>query len=226
MKKSYVFLCFAVSFLLVISLAPKAKSAMDSFTTPGAQVQRELGFNPEDIPTSTADLKSRYLTQEWGKIVAGLPIIGPVFSFFANNPIIFKILINEQTEISFTFFLVLFMWITVFIATWRITRYIPMIKGAFVPLFALAFTLLLAHIYLFHFIASSISLFAFSYDAWWARTIIIAVACVLILVFGMLSQKIAAYLKDVKKERRLQNLESKAKIGEALSKGIAEGQKE
>jgi len=224
MKRAGLF----VAVLLIFSLIPLIYAEGEA---PGAPGITEMPFANETQKVqqqyeqyTTAENKSAYLTQEWGKLIGRAKIIGPIHNFLSSNQIIFKIFFNYPYELSLTFFFVLFIWLTFLFKSAKLIKSFGFIKEVFSLPVALLFAIIFAQISVFNFIAKGISNILFSTNAWWARIIIFILACTIIITLSILSDYLSRYFKRQEEKKKIAELEQTAREFKAEQKGIKEGQ--
>lgn len=193
--------------------------------TPEEAVQQTIGVNPENIPQSPEQIKEAYLKQEWGKIVASWPVIGPIHNFLSENPLVFKIIFNEPYAISPTLFLVIIFWLIVGIYSSKMLASSGIINKAFAIPAGFAFTIVMAHISIYNFIASSLVLFTLSKDGWLARSLIIIIISAVIIAVAFLFRYIDMEIKAARVAKAKAELEHKVKKSEKFMQGVEKGQK-
>ena len=221
MKKAGLFVIALLLFSIVFASFAYADEQIPSGSE---QIEEQFGVNPENIPTSQEELKEKYLVKEWSSIISGLPVLGPVHNFLVDNPLLFKILFNYPYEFSATFFLIIFLWLVISFKSAKILKSSGILKGVYPLLTAFAFTIVLAHINLFNFIASGVTTFMFARDAWWARALIFTIACALIIGFSILADYISKALKQQAALKEKGEMKQGIAESQALTEGLRKGQ--
>src|SRR3989344_7818065 len=96
---------------LVILLLPHAQAAVD----PEKSIN-DIKDKIDGLPRDSEQIKDRYLTQEWSKFIENNKVLGPVHKSFIAYSLPFIIIFGEPYTVSFTFIVVVFLWIfTVYI---------------------------------------------------------------------------------------------------------------
>ncbi len=184
----------------------------------------EFGISPDKIPSSPEEIKSIYLTQEWSKIIASKPIIGPIHNFFLNNQLAFKILMNTNYEFSLTFLATLILWF--FIAFWsskgiRSSQLIKSDIGSFA--IGLLISIILAQIGLIGIIVKGALKLILSPEAWWMRWIIAILIFAALAVLYKIVEIIEKAQEQAELSSRLKSAEQKGKQAEKFIRGAKEG---
>jgi len=228
---------FVISALLLVSIFSFTSSltfvsAQLGSQSPQETIGQEFGINPETIekiPKTPEEIRNAYLQQEWGKIITGLPLIGPIHNLSVNNPMPFKIAFAEPYSFSLVFFMILVLWILVAIIATKFAKATGFIDQKLCWIAGILFAIIIAQTKLYSFITKSVLAIIFSNEAWWIRVIIwVVVIGVLVIIhyFGRaLSTSLKKYMEKRKQEKRMSVVEQKAKRAEAFVKGAEEGRK-
>lgn len=220
MKKEFKFAVLSILFLSLILSVITFVSAEDV----QEQVQELTGVNPEAIPSTPEDV-SNYLVSQWSAFIAKTPFIGSIHTLFIDNPLIFKIAFGEPYSFSPSFLFVLILWIFFLVHTSKAVKSSGLINEKYSWIVGLAITIIIAQIQFYHFIASGISNLAFSQEAWWARTIIFAVAFIVIMAFSYLANLLEITMRKSKENKEKKALKRKVESTDAFVKGAEEGKK-
>ena len=175
-----------------------------------------------NIQQTPDQIRSQYLSQEWGSEVARLPVIGQIHTFFTNYPIIFQILINEKYDISLTFFLTSFIWIFLIRISYRILRS-TLSHKSLALIIAICISILIAQSTIIKIIVSAIINLTTSESAWWIRLIIWLGIIVIAIIFYYLDGKISKDIKNARLSKKKAGQEEAVNESKALIKGIREG---
>lgn len=210
-----------LSFLSAIYFSHLALAA-----TPDEVIQSQIGINPDNIPSDPSEITSKYLKQEWSKLIATWPIIGPIHSYLLVHPIVFQVLFNYQYEISLTLFLIIILWIYFTILGGSLIDTTGLVKKGWQSLlFGVAIALILAHTN----IIKNIVLFTlgiiFKQDQWWIRTLLWLLAMVVFWVIAIIANKTDEWQRKQKKAQKDAEVAQAAKEGQAAARGLEKGQK-
>jgi len=187
-----------------------------------------FGMNPADAPSTpqdAANVSLTYLKQEWQKIVAKNPYIGPVHNFLLSHQSYITILFNVQYEFSLTFICIFILWCYIWFLSSDYISSFETLKLGLPWLAGLGVAVLFAQLGIIKFIVDAFLNLIFARSAWWARTLIwIAIIVIFFLIaYGeQLSVKARA---KAKKEQAEQFVKEKAEQAWAYVKGAKEGQK-
>ena len=223
MKKSSLIIPLLLLSIIALSIFASAQT-----TVPGAEQIQQAQQQISNLPKTPAELQqitSDYLVQEWSKIVAKIPVIGPLHSFLLAHPLPFIILFNEPYSFSLTFILIFILWLYIAIFSSRTISSAGFVKPLIAWLLGLLFTILTAQINLISYISTAVLAFIFSYDAWWARTLLFLVVIVVFVLLSALSNILSKYLKEIELKKEKQEIKQGIKESKALKKGLKEGQK-
>lgn len=214
MKKHYFILLFISLILLVFNI-----SFAYSEENPGESIQKEIGINPENLPTSIDEIKDRYLTQQWEELIDENKYLGPIHRFLKNFFLI-KILFGDDYSISLTFLLILILWLFIGVKAGQFISASEIIKGWL----AISIGFLLSVILAQTGILKTISLFAISIifkpENWWMRLILGAIALILFALLFYISRLIEKAIKEkLKKEEESKRKQTQKEL-EAFSTEI------
>jgi len=203
---------------ILIAISPYLASAQDASDI----IQSQTGINPNAIPQSPQEVGD-YLSQEWGTFIAKTPLIGTIHTFFTNNPLIFQIIFGEPYAISATFIFVFILWLFVFINASRLFESSGLIKQeGYSWLAGAGAAIIIAQINVYHYIGNGISTFAFSQEAWWARTLVFAIAVVVIVALSYMLTLLDKYMIFRKGRKQAQVLKQRSEESKEFTKGIEE----
>lgn len=186
-------------------------------------VQNTLGFDPSNPGEKIEDIRNRYLTQEWSKIIAEKPVIGAIHTFFLAHPLPFKILFNYPYTFSPTFLLIVVLWIYfIFIVKdiMSFTAYddkIGWIVGILSPIF-------LAHIGFLNIVSSFFVDLVISKDKWWIRWIIGILLTIGMVILYKLEGVISKAIAHAREQDRMYELQAKVAKSDEFRKGFQQGQ--
>lgn len=197
--------------------------------TPNQIIQQQVGFNPSSIPTSQQDVNniaSKYLKQEWAKVIATTPIIAPIHAYFLAHPLIFQILLNYPYEISLTFFLILFLWIFFAIIGARIFRSIGILgSGLQNAIIGIGISVILAHVNILKNLTLLFLSIAISDKAWWIRLLLWVGLFLFAWFFALISVMIERAKIKKQKQQKDADTARKAEKADQFIKSAEEGNK-
>lgn len=154
--------------LLMISLPAKMiKAAVEE-----NPLQNELGINPDNIPKDPEELKDKYLSQEWAKIISESKFLGPIHRFLINIPWLFEIIIAEPYSLTLSFFLTFVLWLFAFAFITDIIKTSGLMKKSFPYLIGIGGSIILAQIKLISHISTALIEIAMSKENVFFRIII------------------------------------------------------
>lgn len=218
-KISFLIILLIISFLFQLSLT----KAIDS-----EDIQKTIGINPENIPSDPdalkEQIKSRYLQQEWGKIISKNKVLGPIHNFFISNPLLFQILFKEPYALSLVFFCTFILWLYLTIGISDIMKKSGLIKSGISLIVGIASTIITAQLGIIKWIVNSALYIIFAREAWWIRLIIWIAIIVLLVIIYYVKNLLAQQLKLMKKSEEKSELKQKTQESEAFIKGVKEGQ--
>ncbi len=224
MKKVWLTKIIAVIMLcaFVILLLPHAQSAVD----PEKSID-DIKNKIDNLPEDTEQIKDGYLTQEWSKFIAENKVLGPVHKSFIAYPLPFIIILGEPYVVSFTFLIVVFLWIFIVYLITKPLNASKLFNPALTLLISIGISIMLANMKVINTLAVFIVNLVLSKNEWYTRIIlgIIIVAALVVIkkIDSLLAQKIEAAAKE-NKEKTLQGTvrQTKAEM-QALERGLKEG---
>lgn len=181
-KNSQVLLLTLIITVLLVTIFANLSSVKAE--TPGEQVEKQLGVNPEKLQ-SPEDIKNEYLKKEWASIIKNNSILGPIHTFLAENSgakLLEKILLNEYYTFSLVFIILFIIWL------FSITIFSDLIKSSGIVkyplsiLLGLGFAIIFAQIGITKQIVLFLIGLIFSQAQWFMRWI---VALLLFLAFAV-----------------------------------------
>lgn len=183
-----------------------------------------IGFDPNKIPQTKEEIANQYLSQEWSSIVTKTPLIGPINTFFTNNPLIFNILFNIPYSLTATFFMIFILWLYIALIMSDLLK--PLIDKPSIS-FAIGFasSIILAHINLIKTIVSGPLNLLFAPESWWMRIIMWILLFTIFFVIWYVNKAFAKQIKAGKQKQKQSELEQKTKATSEFIKGVKEGQK-
>lgn len=206
----------------VILLLPHAQSAVD----PEKSID-DIKNKIDNLPEDTEQIKDGYLTQEWSKFIAENKVLGPVHKSFIAYPLPFIIILGEPYVVSFTFLIVVFLWIFIVYLITKPLNASKLFNPALTLLISIGISIMLANMKVINTLAVFIVNLVLSKNEWYTRIIlgIIIVAALVVIkkIDSLLAQKIEAAAKE-NKEKTLQGTvrQTKAEM-QALERGLKEG---
>jgi hypothetical protein len=190
-------------------------------------IQSQIGINPGNIPSSPEEaqnIATKYLKREWSKIIAGVPVIGPIHTYLLANPIVFQVLFNYKYEISLTLIGIIILWIYFASVSGNALRASGLIKKRWqTALVGLALAIILAHINVLKIIISFFLEIAFSDKAWYIRLIIWVLTVLFAWLFALISHKLATWKAKIEKAQKEAEVAQAAKEGQTFAKGAEKG---
>jgi len=196
-------------------------------TTPEELFAQQTGI--EQIPKSPEELKQeikeRYLKQEWSNIIAKIPIIGKIHTFFLAHPLPFKILFNYQYEISLTFILIVILWLFTITVTSDLIRASGLVKGVITLLIGLGTAIIFAQINLLKVISTKSLDLIYTKEAWWIRLILWLVFIAILAVLYYAEKILGKTLKKNKEAKEKAEVKQKVEEHEEFVKGAEEAEK-
>ncbi|MEK6825904.1 MAG: hypothetical protein AABY00_03900, partial [Nanoarchaeota archaeon] len=188
-------------FSIIISL-----SFVNAETTPGEAVKQQIGFNPEDLPTSPQEFKDKYLSEEWSELVSKNKYLGPIHNTFLKNQAIFKILFGDPYALSLTFLIILILWIFISVKAGQLIQASGILDGITATLAGFIFSILLAQTTLLRTLAKlSLDIITSSAN-WWIRLIVAIFIIVMLFIVSYLVSLIRKSLKDNRATKREEKL--------------------
>ncbi len=220
MKKTGAILLSIVLSIYLISIV-----YANTIPTQGLQDQynsaQQTAANLQQTPDQ---IRNQYLSQEWGKEVAKIPVIGQIHTFFTNNPIIFEVIFNIPYSFSLTFFLTIFLWLLILVFSYNIFKAYMKEKWAAL-LIGIGIAIIAAQSTIINIIVTAALQLIFAQSLWWVRAIIWIALFFVIMIFyyldHMLSKKIRA--NRIAKEKA--DLKQDVAETKAFVKGVKEGLK-
>ncbi len=216
LKKS---LQISIVFLLIFSLSffsfVKAEKA-----TPDEAIKQVVGFNPEDIPTSPDQIKDKYLVKEWSDLISRNVYLGPAHNFLLTHQTLMKILFGDPYAISFTFLVIVLLWLFIGAKSGQLFEASGILKGGATIIAGFVFTVLLAQTTILRTIAKLCLDIITSSANWWIRFI---AAIMLVFLFFIISYLLSIARKAMIENRAKKKEEKRDERDEelkALEKGI------
>jgi hypothetical protein len=221
MKKSGLF----VISLLLISFLALVVHAQEAPGLNEIPLGNELQAGQQQYEQyTTAENKSAYLTQEWSNLLGKAKIIGPIHNFLTAHQLIFQIVFAHPYEISFTFFIIIILWIIIALHGNKLLKSAGIIKPEFSWIAGILIAILLAQTGLYSIIGKGLSDLIFSQGSWWLRAILIIVILAILFVIYIIGNQVEAALKKAKKSGEIAGLERKVERQEELYKGLKKGE--
>ena len=222
-KNSQILLISLIfTMLLVITFA---NFSIVNAQTPGEQVEKQLGVNPEKLQ-SPEDIKNEYLKKEWTSIIKNNSLLGPIHTFLAENTgarLIERILLNEYYAFSLYFFVFLIFWLFSITLLSDLTKSSGIVKYPLTLLLGLGFSIILAHIGVTKQIVIFLIGLIFSQAQWFMRWI---VALLLFLGFAVIYYVNAIIAQKVQKQQwksMIGKIQDKLKEWELYKQGVRSG---
>ncbi|MBI2631485.1 hypothetical protein HYW75_00590 [Candidatus Pacearchaeota archaeon] len=206
----------------VIFLLPHAQSAVN----PEESIEN-IKEKISDIPKDAEQIKDKYLTQEWSKFIENNKFLSPVHKSFIAYPLPLIIVFGEPYVVSFTFMIVVFLWVFTVYLIAKPLNALKLFNPAITLLISIGVTIMLAQMKVISTIAVFMVNFVLSKNEWYTRIIlgIILIASLVVIkkVDSLLAQKIESASKE-NKEKNLKGIvqQTKAEM-KTLERGLKEG---
>ncbi len=220
-KRGWIILCLLLS-LSIFSFSFISLIKAETPATPGEAVKQQLGFNPEDLPTTPQEIKDKYLSQEWSDLISNNTYLGPIHKTFVANPTIFKIIFGDPYAISLTFLLILILWLFIGAQSGRLLEASGLLKGGSAILAGFIFTILLAQTTLLRSLAKLCLDIVTQSANWWIRLIVGIVIVVLFFILSYLVSLTRKSMIEKRKKKREEKLDEKTEEVEEIEKGLKE----
>ncbi len=220
-----------LSILLISLILPTFLSNILSFvsadtsSTQALQDQLNSAQQTANNIQQTADsIRNQYLSQEWSNVIAKIPVIGQIHSFFMTNQLIFIVLFNEQYSISLTFFLTLLFWMFLLVISYKILKvYFPQ-SGWKALIISIGIAILVAQATLLKVITASVLKIIMNQQVWWIRLIMWFSIFIILVIFYYIDATISSKIKAVRAAKKRAELERSVSEAKAFVKGVKEGQ--
>ncbi len=221
MKKSKLIYLFI--FILFLSII-KISIAQEDPSDVSKVISSEFDIPQDKIPTDPDQIKQLYLKERWTKVINNSKALGPIHKLLLkmNNYHIFKIFLNYDYEVSFKFFIVLFIWIVLVIKIGSTINSAGWIKSDWeLPYFVgMLATFALAHLNIINVVVSTMLDLLFKQENWWWRSIIIVIIFGIFAALHVISKMVEKKMKDKRKEKIDKETEHKLKVVSALTQGV------
>jgi len=189
---------------------------------PGMDLEK-LSQQAEKTPEELANESSQYLREEWAKIVQKkLPFLWSTHQYLLSHQIIFKVLLNREYSFTWSFFIVLFVWIYLVSFFQGIFDNLGIIKQHIGWIIGIMCAVILAQIKVINFVVDKTLYLVYSQEAWWMRLVIWIVIIVIATLFVYLRYAFSDLFEAMKKAKKAKELEEKVEVLEAEAKGREE----
>ncbi len=215
MEKSSVIKLILILNLIFISLFAFS-SAQDS----GEIIKKEIGIDPNKIPTNLDELKEDYLQEKWTEFISKSKILGNLHKFLTKFSFLFIVLFAHPYEISLTLFLIIVLWFFVFLKTTEIINASRITKKSISLVIGAALAIILSHVGILKTLSVFIKDLILKPENWWMRTIIIAITFGVIAVVYVLSSILSRHIKEKAREKAEEESIQKVKEVKGFTKEI------
>ena len=222
MKKQIIFITAVVVITLLSQIYLSNLVLAD---TPGEQVEKQLGVNPEKLQ-SPEDIKNEYLKKEWASIIKNYSILGPIHTFLAENSgakLLEKVLLNEYYTFSLVFIILFILWLFSITIFSDLIKSLGIVKYPLSLLLGLGFAIIFAKIGITKQIVLFLIGLIFSQAKWFMRWII---ALLLFLAFAVIYYVNAIIAQKVQKQQwhsLIEKMGQKIKEWDLYKEGLKSG---
>ena len=222
MKKQIIFITAVVVITLLSQIYLSNLVLAD---TPGEQVEKQLGVNPEKLQ-SPEDIKNEYLKKEWASIIKNYSILGPIHTFLAENSgakLLEKVLLNEYYTFSLVFIILFILWLFSITIFSDLIKSLGIVKYPLSLLLGLGFAIIFAQIGITKQIVLFLIGLIFSQAKWFMRWII---ALLLFLAFAVIYYVNAIIAQKVQKQQwhsLIEKMGQKIKEWDLYKEGLKSG---
>lgn len=199
----------------------------DSALPPELEKVKGIGENLTD-----SEIRSQYLKQEWGKILANNKIIGPIIKSYekiapVTDPV-FKYIIGITPSLTWLFILTLTIWICLTIYIFRFLELFSIVSKPtqylifIATMIGISFTKI--SLKLAEYIIEKLSLFT----VWWMQLIGMGIAMGIFILASVFSKQLKEFFKKAKERRakmkeeaNRMELEKNAKVSSILAESAS-----
>lgn len=216
MKKEIYILIFAL--LLTTALVHAADEGAPADASEA--LAKEFNISKDKIPTTPeglAELKERYLKQQWEETISKNRVLGPIHNFFKKISVVFQILFAHPYEISLILFLTIILWFFLAVQASKIIESLDFVKSGIAFLMGLIVAIILAQIKFINLIVTFVLSISIKQESWWIRTIIIVIGLGFLAVIHVVSKMLTKYIQEKDKKKKEQKLEEKVKEVETIT---------
>jgi hypothetical protein len=225
-KRGYAFLL--VGLFILVGVLNFAKSDYTSSIINASSTIAEASSNfLGGTSDSGVSLTSKWadIGKQWKDSLMANPFIHGVDLFFQSINFVFLALFGVSYSLSLAVFFIIILWFYFFFAFHNLLKMSSIFSKWVCLLISLGLTIILAQAGLFSMIVNSIIQLFFGEQTWWMKVIIgILILVGLVLVFAFIKKFGKQFAESKKKRKDEENrikLETGAKVGEVLSKGIS-----
>lgn len=179
-----------------------------------------------------SEVRSQYLKQEWGKILANNKFFGPIIKGYGKispytDPI-FRYTIGIGPALNWLFILTLTLWIAFVIYIFRVMEFVSLFSPITRYITSLGLVIIIsitgALKKLAEYIINTISLF----NTWWMQLILVVIVIVALVIASIFSKNLKDVFKAMKENRdkakeelRQAKLERRIRVTEAAAEGLS-----
>jgi len=209
-NKKFNLSIIALIIVSVLSIIYILHLTLAAAQTPDDVIQNQVGINPENLPSpeNLDELKSKYLQQEWGKIIINKPVIGSIHKFLLSINPLFKAILGVEYSLSWAFAFAIIIWFCLFKLLYPPASQLFGNKwSGFLGAFIISSLIGLSGV-----IKKAVDMLSFVIKNQWLVWVSLLIAILFVFLFDYFGKSIKKYMKQEKEQSKKEQTEQDRQV--------------